>query len=109
MTRSLSPSQTRRQFLGGAASGIAGAAFAAGWNAPSQAARSSVRLSDAGPGTAGSVWRPLVEKGIVKIPPELNVEWVVGNPGQVQLQLTAGAVDVSAYGAIGVAEIAPRG
>lgn len=109
MTRSSFRNPTRRRFLGGAALGLAGAAVATTWSTPSQAARSRVRLSDAGPGTAGSVWRPLIEKGVVKIPPELDVEWVLGNPGQVQLQLTAGAVDVSAYGAIGVAEIAPRG
>ncbi len=109
MKRSSFRNPTRRIFLRGAASGIAGAAVAASWHAPSQAARANVRLSDAGPGTAGSVWRPLLEQGVVKIPPELNVEWVIGNPGQVQLQLTAGAVDVSAYGALGVAEIAPRG
>lgn len=109
MTRSSFRNPTRRGFLRGAATGIAGAAFAGGLSTPSLASRAAVRLSDAGPGTAGSIWRPLLEKGVVKPPSQLEIEWIVGNPGQVQLQLTAGAVDVAAYGALGVAEIAPRG
>ena len=81
MTRSSFRNPTRRGFLGGAASGIAGAAIAGGWRSSARAAAASVRLSDAGPGTAGSIWRPLLERGVVKVPPELNIEWVLGNPG----------------------------
>jgi ABC-type nitrate/sulfonate/bicarbonate transport system substrate-binding protein len=97
---------SRRSILAGAAFAAAGAALPGG---PVSAARTAIRMSDAGPGTAGAIWRPLIDAGLVKAPPELDLSWVLGNPGQVQLQLSAGVVDVSAYGAIGVAEIAPRG
>lgn len=101
-------SQTRRSFLATAALASAGAVI--GLPASSAlAANTAVRMSSPGPGTAGAIWKPLIEAGIVKIPPELDLSWILGNPGQVQLQLTAGAVDVAAYGALGVAEIAPRG
>ena len=35
--------------------------------------------------------------------------WVNGTPGQVQLQVATGAANVAVYGALGAAEIAPRG
>ena len=44
-----------------------------------------------------------------RLPEGLNIEWVKGSPGQVQLQLATGAANVGVFGALGIAEIAPRG
>ena len=77
-------------------------AFAASEKAP-------VRFTDGGPGTAGAIWRPLIDSGAVRRPDDLLIEWVKGAPGQVQMQLTTGAANVGVFGALGVAEIAARG
>jgi len=113
MARSSSPDTTRRGFLGGTALAIAGAGVAglAGGvtGARAQAARAPVKFIEGAPGTAGALWKPLIEQAAVQLPKDLSFEWVNGAPGQVQLQLVAGAVNVSVYGALGLAEIAARG
>jgi NitT/TauT family transport system substrate-binding protein len=98
---------SRRTLLSGAALAAAGAALGPGRHAAGAAA--PVRMTDVVQGSAGALWRPLIEAGLVTLPADLSFAWIGGSPGQVQLQLTAGAVDMSVFGAIGVAELAPRG
>ena len=111
--------QNRRDFVSHLALAVAGATMGGHFgpllgsaNAASASAASRdkpVRFTDGGPGTAGAIWRPLIDDGAVKRPDDLAIEWVKGAPGQVQLQLTTGAANVGVFGALGVAEIAPRG
>lgn len=97
---------TRRRMLaaalGASAAAVIGDPGAAGAATP-------VRITDVVQGSAGALWRPLIQFGFVTLPEGLAFDWIGGSPGQVQLQLTAGAVNVSVFGAIGVAELAPRG
>ena len=106
--------QTRRDIISYAALALAGAAVGGSLGPFARSARAaadktSVRFTDGGPGTAGAIWRPLIDSGAVKRPDDLGFEWVKGTPGQVQLQLTTGAANIGVFGALGVAEIAPRG
>jgi NitT/TauT family transport system substrate-binding protein len=59
-----------------------------------------IRLALPSPGSGGSVWRPIVEQEHVPTS-GLALDWIGGNPGQVEMQLLAGALDVSTFGAIG--------
>lgn len=86
----------------GAGTGLTGFAGLA------RAAGAPVRLSSSGIGSAGSVWQPLFDQGKISNN-GLDIAWIGGDPGQVQTQLLAGAVDVSAYGALGASEAAARG
>jgi NitT/TauT family transport system substrate-binding protein len=104
-------SRTRRGFLGEAVLAAAGAVASATFPGlrSADAGPAPIRVTDGGPGTAGAIWRPLIDSGQFPLPPELTIDWVKGTPGQVQLQLATGAANVAVYGAIGAAEIAPRG
>jgi len=104
---------TRRD-ISRAALALAGAAIGGNFGlltGPVRAAaeKTPVRFTDGGPGTAGAIWRPLIDSGAMERPEDLGFEWVKGTPGQVQLQLTTGAANVGVFGALGVAEIVPRG
>ena len=98
---------TRRAMLWRMAATL-GAMGGGGAASLARAAGTPVRLSSSGLGSAGSVWQPLYEQGKINSN-GLDVAWVGGDPGQVQTQLLAGAVDVSAYGALGAAEASLRG
>jgi len=109
MPRSLpsdAPGVSRRGFLAGPALAAAAMALRV---PPARAADTRIRVTDGGPGTAGAIWRPLIDSGRFPLPKGLAVEWVNGTPGQVQIQLATGAANVSVFGALGVAELAPRG
>jgi len=100
---------TRRDFLSQAALALAGTA---GWNvfgAHRALANAPLRVTESGPGSATAVWQPLLDSGAASQPKDLQLEWVKSTPGQVQMQLIAGTANVAVYGALGVAEIAPRG
>ena len=73
------------------------------------AAVAGVRVSLPSPGSAGSVWKPLVDRAGLNPAGGLALEWVSGDPGQVQTQLVAHALDVSVFGALGAAEVNLRG
>ncbi len=85
--------------------GLAGA----GLSRASQAADAPIHLSLPLPGGAGSVWKPIIDKLPGDPLSSLNVQWVGGTPGQVELQLLSGAVDVAAFGPLGVAAARARG
>lgn len=112
----LSPKRgiSRRGFFGEAALGLAGAAASTSllpslWNAAAAAQPGVIRVTDGGPGSAGAIWRPLIDSGAYPLPPGLKIEWVNGTPGQVQLQLATGAANIAVFGALGAAELAQRG
>ncbi len=68
-----------------------------------------VRITLPSPGSAGSVWQPLVTRLRLAEELGLNLEWIVADPGKMQTQLTAGALDVGVYGAVGLSTIVNKG
>ena len=106
------PGRSRRGFLKDTALTLAAAASAASlppFLRPAVADPALIRMTDGGPGTAGAIWRPLIDSGAYPLPPGFQLDWVKGTPGQIQLQLATGAANVAVFGALGVAELAPRG
>lgn len=71
-------------------------------------AAAPVRITLPSPGSAGSAWRPMVEK-LKLAGPSLPLEWVVADPGKMQTQLSAGSLDIGVFGAVGLATLINRG
>lgn len=69
----------------------------------------AVRITLPSPGSAGSAWQPLVEKLGLAREYGLNLNWVTANPGQMQIQLATGSLDVGVFGAVGLGALANRG
>jgi NitT/TauT family transport system substrate-binding protein len=67
-----------------------------------------VKLTAAGPGSAETLTNAVL-KAYPDLTSALDIEWAGGDPGQVQNLLLSGAVDSSAYGALGAAEAALKG
>ncbi|WLE62893.1 ABC transporter substrate-binding protein [Burkholderia plantarii] len=80
----------------GAAAGHAGAEASA-----------PVRITLPSMGSAGSVWRPLIDAN--HFDQGLNLRWITADPGSMQVQLTAGSLDVGVFGAVGLATLAAKG
>lgn len=93
----------RRQFLFtiGAAAGLAPL------SAVSQDA--DVRITLPSAGSAGSAWRPLIERHKLNTDRSLRLNWVTADPGKMQVQLSAGSLDVGLFGAVGLATLVNRG
>jgi NitT/TauT family transport system substrate-binding protein len=72
-------------------------------------AATPVRITLPSPGSAGSVWRPLVSRLGLAEELGLDLDWIVADPGKMQTQLTAGALDVGVYGAVGLSTIVNKG
>jgi NitT/TauT family transport system substrate-binding protein len=68
-----------------------------------------VRISDTLPGNVGALWRPLISSRVAGTLGGLALEWVGANPGQMQVQMVAGVLDVSFSGAVGTVELNTRG
>jgi ABC-type nitrate/sulfonate/bicarbonate transport system substrate-binding protein len=68
-----------------------------------------VRIEQPNIGTAGAVWRTLIEQETAKAPLDFKADWVGGDPGQSQVQLLAGAIDTGFFGPIGATETSLRG
>jgi NitT/TauT family transport system substrate-binding protein len=68
-----------------------------------------VRVTLPTPGSAGSVWRPAFQRLDPASLADIDLQWIGGNPGQMQVQLTAGALDVGVFGAVGLAKLVARG
>ncbi|OZI71784.1 ABC transporter substrate-binding protein [Bordetella genomosp. 12] len=68
-----------------------------------------IRITLPSAGSAGSAWRPIVER--YKLDQDLGIalEWVTADPGKMQVQLSAGSLDVGVFGAVGLATLANRG
>jgi NitT/TauT family transport system substrate-binding protein len=71
--------------------------------------RQKVRITLPSPGSAGSAWRPLVAQYRLDQDLELELDWVTADPGKMQVQLSAGSLDVGVFGSIGLATLANRG
>jgi NitT/TauT family transport system substrate-binding protein len=103
---------TRRAVLERGATAFGGLTLG-GWLAAcggggSSAQHAAIKLSLPVAGGAGSVWRSVIElKHLLGARPE--VTWVGGDPGQVQTQLLARAVDVSVFGAVTAARANAKG
>jgi ABC-type nitrate/sulfonate/bicarbonate transport system substrate-binding protein len=76
---------------------------------PSLAQVKPVRISLPSPGSAGAAWRPLIDKLHLNQNPTINFDWLVSDPGAMQTQLSSGALDIGAFGAVGLATLANRG
>jgi NitT/TauT family transport system substrate-binding protein len=74
--------------------------------AGSARAADAIRITTPTPGSAGTIWRPLIEQ---RGNGGLNLDWVGGAPGQGQIQLAAGTVDVAFYGSVGIAQSIAHG
>src|SRR3546814_18532562 len=67
-----------------------------------------VKLTAGGPGSAETLTLA-VFKAYPDLLAGLDIDWVGGDPGQVQNLLLSGAVNSSAYGALGAAEASLKG
>lgn len=67
-----------------------------------------VRITLPSPGSAGSVWKPLVDSLDPALKEGIDLQWITADPGKMQVQLAAGALDVGVFGAIGLANIVQR-
>ncbi|WP_454720805.1 MULTISPECIES: ABC transporter substrate-binding protein [Cupriavidus] len=94
----------RRQFLLTLAAASASAGLA-----PAFAQAGGVRITLPSPGSAGSAWRPLIDRDKLNTDPALKLDWVTADPGKMQVQLSAGSLDVGVFGAVGLATLANRG
>lgn len=68
-----------------------------------------VRIANTAIGNAGAVQRPIIEALPAAEREGLDLQWVGGNPGQMQVQLISGALDVAFSGAIGTVDLNARG
>lgn len=71
--------------------------------------KQGVRVTLSTPGSAGSIWRSAIAKLNPALTSGIDIQWVPGDPGQMQVQLAAGALDVGVFGAVGLATIARKG
>jgi NitT/TauT family transport system substrate-binding protein len=97
----------RRRVLGSALA-VAGVGLAAPFVARA-AAGTPVRITLPGPGSAGTIWSPLFAAALPGALSGIDLQWIGGNPGQLQMQLVAGTLDVGVFGALGLAEMAAHG
>ncbi|PHM19644.1 MAG: hypothetical protein CK604_10635 [Curvibacter sp. PD_MW3] len=91
------------------------AATGAGLGAPAvlraqPSAQAPIRITLPSPGSAGSVWQPVIEKFLSpELTRGLNFQWVTADPGKMQVQLAAGSLDVGVFGTAGLANLVNRG
>jgi len=69
-----------------------------------------IRITLPSRGSAGFVWRIVIDSYLdPRYKEGLNLEWVVADPGKMQVQLAAGSLDVGVFGAVGLATLANKG
>lgn len=98
----------RRNLLKSAAT-LGAASLAGTASLPSFAQGKPVRITLPSPGSAGSAWRPVIERLKLQTDPDLQLQWVVADPGKMQTQLSAGTLDIGVFGAVGLATLVNRG
>jgi NitT/TauT family transport system substrate-binding protein len=69
----------------------------------------AVRVTLPSPGSAGSVWRPLIDKLHLNDGGSLELNWVTADPGMMQTQLNAGALDIGVFGSVGLSTLVNKG
>lgn len=98
------PAPTRRSIVLGVS-----AAVAAPWlGRPAFAAKPVINVTLPTPGSAGSIWRAAVSLLPQATTLPFQINWIVADPGQMQVQLAAGALDVGVFGAVGLATLAGK-
>jgi ABC-type nitrate/sulfonate/bicarbonate transport system substrate-binding protein len=97
---------TRRAVLAGAAGFAVGPLVCSPAVA---AAKPAVNITLSTPGSAGSIWRAAMSTLDPSLSSDFDINWVAGDPGQMQVQLAAGSLDVGVFGAIGLATLARKG
>jgi ABC-type nitrate/sulfonate/bicarbonate transport system substrate-binding protein len=97
---------SRRKVLAGIAGALACPALVSS-EAMAQA-KPVVNVTLPTPGSAGSIWRAAIASLDPSLSSGFDLHWIAGDPGQMQVQLAAGALDV-VFGAIGLATIARKG
>jgi len=80
-----------------------------GLGAHAQGSSPAVRITLPSPGSAGSAWQPLIDRLKLNTDPSLVLDWVTADPGKMQTQLSAGALDIGVFGAVGLSSLASRG
>ena len=70
--------------------------------------RQKVSLLAGNKGSTSAIYRLLLESGLADTS-ALDIQYVGSAPGQMQVQLLSGALNVGGYGALGIAEILPKG
>lgn len=73
------------------------------------AEQGAVRITLPSAGSAGSAWRPLIDSQHLNTDSALNLNWITADPGKMQVQLSAGSLDVGVFGAVGLATLVNRG
>ncbi|MBN9083949.1 MAG: ABC transporter substrate-binding protein [Rhizobiales bacterium] len=96
----------RRQFAAGAGSAALLLLPGAALPAPSPAYKA--RLSKSLAGTAGTLQDGMIAK-FPEVSQGLEIDWVDGDPGQLQVFILSGAIDSGPFGALGLAEAAQKG
>jgi NitT/TauT family transport system substrate-binding protein len=97
---------SRRAVLAGAA-GLSASSLV--FSPAIAAPKPTVNITLSTPGSAGSIWRAAISTLDPALSSDLELNWVVGDPGQMQVQLAAGSLDVGVFGAIGLATLARKG
>jgi ABC-type nitrate/sulfonate/bicarbonate transport system substrate-binding protein len=97
---------TRRDVLTGVAGAAAGTVLL---GRAAAASKPVVNVTLSTPGSAGSIWRAAISTLLPSLGSEFDINWVAGDPGQMQVQLAAGSLDVGLFGAIGLATLARKG
>ena len=98
---------SRREVLAGIAAAAAAPALVS--SVAMAQAKPVVNVTLPTPGSAGSIWRAAITSLDPSLSSGFDLHWIAGDPGQMQVQLAAGALDVGVFGAIGLATIARKG
>jgi len=69
----------------------------------------AVRVAQSAAGTAGAVWKPLIESMPESMRAGLGLQWMPGAPGLSQFELVTNRVDVARFGAMGTLQARARG
>lgn len=96
----------RRRFAAGA--GSAALLLLPGVALPAPSPVYKARLSKSLAGTAGTLQDGMIAK-FPEVSQGLEIEWVDGDPGQLQVFILSGAIDSGPFGALGLAEAAQKG
>src|SRR6218665_2501523 len=98
----------RRQFLQSSLLGASALALAGGPLPTSANTRQKVNLLAGNKGSTSALYPHFLRSNVVDVS-SLDIQYVGSAPGQMQLQLLSGAINVSGYGALGIAEANAKG
>jgi ABC-type nitrate/sulfonate/bicarbonate transport system substrate-binding protein len=99
----------RRSLMGKAAAAALGLSLPRTSGARAEGAKDVVRISLSSPGSAGAIWKPLVAQTSPEDVEGMDLQWIGADPGQMQVQLMAGTLDVGSFGAVGLSTSVLKG